>query len=78
MDSIVTSLSEHIGSKVLLRIRDGRKIAPIIGKLRRVADRIYAEYQLYDRRGMPQSTRNIYISPAMIHTGEVQVDYFDN
>lgn len=77
MYGIVKSLDDHIGQKVMLLIKDGRNTVPLIGKLRRVADRVYGDCQMYDNRGRPCDVRSIYVDPRLIHTGDMRVEFFD-
>lgn len=77
MASIQNALMDYVGQRVLVIARDGRGLQPLIGTLVRMDSKVYAKYRVYEKTGRPGGVRQIYINPALVLIGDLQVVHFD-
>lgn len=78
LEGIARALRDHIGQKVLLITKEGRGFTPVIAVLKPMSNKIYGEYRHYTKDGAPCGLRRMFINPKLIHTGEMQIEYFDD
>lgn len=73
------SLLEHIGKRILLIVRDGRAQMPMIAKLSGGENgKVFATYRNFSKSGSPRGTRSMLVNPALVHTGELKLEFFDD
>ena len=76
--AITRSLMEHVGRKVLLIRKGAPTPVPVMATLKQNGSSVCAEYQQYDADGRPTARRLLRVDPRLMHTGEIEVEFFDD
>lgn len=75
---IMSSLQSHTGRRAIFIVSDGRTKTPVLGRLVNMDGKMYAVYKDYAKDGSLRGMRRMFINPALIHTGEIEVEYLDD
>lgn len=77
LSRIAEKLRLHEGRKVMLLVKNGRQVRPIVATLECVGEKTYGRYRKYGKDGKPNAQMCMYVNPALVHTGNLRVVYFN-